>query len=351
MKTKFNLRRVVRLSVSFTILFFISAMIVLPSYGAKKHKEIELIYSTFAPVGYPYLYDMSKLFADMVNERGKGIVHLNTYYGGTLLRGEHALPGLQAGTADVIFVVSGRAAGVLPILGLWNIPVWDNMASASEAFKFDSPAMKIVNEHIAKKNFYMLPTGNAAEFIFTKKIVQTVSDLKGLKIRASGRAEGKALQALGATPVVMPSADIAQSLQRNIIDGVLISAHTAQGRKIEELTKSMLMYPVAFQGGGMLFAKDKWDSWPEDVQKVFTDVGKEWGVKAIGYHEEAILSEHQIEATLVPIYKKAGLKIIYPSAEELKVFKKALEPVAGWWAKKAGEGVSNTLLKYTDYGK
>jgi len=349
MKTKINLRNVISLSVSLTILFFISAIIVPPSYGAKKTKEIELTFSSFAPVGYPYLYDINKLFVDMVNKRGKGIVRLNSYYGGTLLRGDQALPGLQAGTADMIFVVCGRAAGVLPVLGLWNIPVWDSMASASEALKFGSPAMKIINEHIARKNFYMLPTGNAIEYIFTKKIVRTVPDLKGLKIRASGKAEGRAIQALGATPVVMPSSDIPQSLQRNIIDGVLISPHTAQGRKIEEFTKSLLIYPVAFQGGGILFAKDKWDRLPENVRKVFTDVAKEWDGKAIGHSEEAILSESQIKTTLVPIYEKAGLKVIYPSAEEVNAFKKALEPVAKWWAKKVGKDVSDELLKYTDY--
>jgi len=351
MMTITGLGRVVKKSVSFAILFVVSVLIALPSYGAKKHKEIELVLSSFAPVGYPYLYDITKLFVDMVNERGKGVVRINPYYGGTLLRGQQALPGLQAGTADMVFVVTGRASGILPIVGIWNIPVWDNMTNAAKALSYGSPAMSIINEEIAKKNFYMLPTGNAVEFIFTKKNVKKIADLKGMKIRAAGRAEGKALMALGATPVVMPSADIPQSLQRNIIDGVLISPHSAPGRKIEELTKSMLVYPVAYQGGGMIFSKDRWTKLPENVQQILTEVAKEWGEKAIGWKGDTILSEYQLKTKLIPFYQKAGVEVIYPTAEAAKDFKKALEPVAEWWVKQVGEDVGKKMLTYTDYGK
>ena len=349
--TKMNLKSVVREFVLFAVLLVVSVTMVLPSYGAKKHKEIKLVLSSFAPVGYPYLYDITKLFVDLVNQRGKGIVQINPYYGGTLLRGRQALPGLQAGTADIVFVVTGRAAGVLPVLGIWNIPVWDNMKNAAKALRYGSPAMEIINKQIAKKNFYMIPTGNAVEYIFTKKVVKTFDDLKGMKIRASGRSEGKAILALGAIPVVMPSADIPQSLQRNIIDGVLISPHSAPGRKIEDFVKSVLVYPIAYQGGGMLFAKDRWNKLPEDVRQILTEAGKEWGERSIGWQENTILSKAQIETKLIPFYQKAGVKVVYPTAEAVKKFKTALKPVGEWWVKQVGEDVGSKLLKYTDYIK
>ena len=112
------------------VLALLVAFVIMPatSYGAQKaHKEMKLIMASYCPVGYPYLYEGGKIFPDLVNERGKGIVQIDAYWGGTLLKGDQLLPGLQAGTADIIFQTGSYLLGSFPIIGIQSIPVWDNI--------------------------------------------------------------------------------------------------------------------------------------------------------------------------------------------------------------------------------
>jgi TRAP-type C4-dicarboxylate transport system substrate-binding protein len=61
---------------------------------------LKLKLATYAPVGYPAVYAGQKLWVDKVNELGKGIVHVEPYWGGTLLNAKTMIPGLQDGVAD-----------------------------------------------------------------------------------------------------------------------------------------------------------------------------------------------------------------------------------------------------------
>ena len=65
-----------------------------------------------------------------------------------------------------------------------------------------------------------------------KKPVKTLEDLKGLKIRATGRP-ADILKAVGGTPVGVEMADMYDGLQRGVVDGVLSSMEVQKGWKVE----------------------------------------------------------------------------------------------------------------------
>jgi TRAP-type C4-dicarboxylate transport system, periplasmic component len=350
MRKKFNNRRKRFVSVLTAVLVFLLASAAgLEAKQQGSHKEMTLTIASYIPVGYPYLYAGQKRFIDIVNERGKGIVQLNAYFGGTLLKGKLLLPGLQAGTTDLIFQTGSYLLGAYPIIGIQVLPVWGNVAKSYEALKIDTPLAKLQNNELKKKNLFQLAaSGGIPEFLWTrKKLVKTPEDMKGLKIRVAGKVEAKIIQAMGASPVTLPSADIPQALQRGVIDGVLMNPWTAQGRGIEEFCKHMLVYPMSHVNTPVYVLWNKWNGWPEDVRKTLMSAAIEWESGYIG-PPGSMVNDDQLLSELIPFYEKKGMKPLYLTEEEAMVFDKAIKPVIDWWVDRVGEDAGMTALRHAN---
>jgi TRAP-type transport system periplasmic protein len=96
---------------------------------------------------------------------------------------------------------------------------WDHFLRVMETEPF-----KELEQDLASKGITILNwSGNAGDvFIFTSKQIQTLDELKGMKIRYfAGEGQAKALAALGAQPVFLPYTEVVTALQTNQIDGVV----------------------------------------------------------------------------------------------------------------------------------
>jgi TRAP-type C4-dicarboxylate transport system, periplasmic component len=196
------------------------------------HEVLNLKLATYIPEGYPKVYEGQKLYCDEVNKRGEGIVHIDVYWGGTLLNAKGLIPGLQDGTADLIFHTGAYLLGTYPIVGIEIIPVWKNLLHTQDML-VGTPLYELKNEVLAKKNMYEIAFGGGIpEFIFTRdKEVHSPEDMKGMRIRAAGLVESKVAQALGAAPATIPSADLPEALNRGTVDGTIMNPWTAMGQE------------------------------------------------------------------------------------------------------------------------
>jgi len=317
---------------------------------AKTDQESKLIFATYIPVGYPQVYAGLKLFVDLVNESGKGVVNLDAYFGGTLLKGRELLPGLQAGTADIIGIPGAYLLGSYPVLGIHMLPIWHSGYESMEKLKIGTQLAQMQNEILKKKNLFQLATsGLLPEFLFTrKKAIKKPSDIKGLKIRVAGKVEGKVIQALGAVPVTMPSAEVGQALQRGVVDGVLLTPVTAKGRGVHEYCKYVLVYPLTNMDTPIYMLHDKWEKLPEKVRQVLMEAAIAWEPKYIG-GKDAIANDDLCYVELIKFFKDKGLTAIYPSKNDSAAFLKATRPVMEWWVKQVGMEFGKKALKNAGY--
>ena len=346
MMTKSILKKAGRFSVLVLTIFV--AFISMPSvsYGAQKpHKEMKLKMHGHTRQGMEYIYYAQKIFPDYVNKRGKGIVHIDMYWGNTLMKSKHALAGLRSGAADIIMLPAAYLAGSMPILGIQSLPVWGSIAESFKDLKIGSPLYKLQNEELKKKNIYQLASsGQIPNYIFTaKKLIRTPGDMKGLKLRVPGRVASKVLKEIGAVPVSMPSAEIAQSLQRGIIDGVVINPWSFPMYGVVDLCKYMLVAPFSGISAPLFVLWDKWKSWPEDVRRVLMEAAEMYDVNFIA--PEGGVRDEQVKNTLLPAYEKYGLKAIYPTKETKAEFRNMQKPLFDWWVKEVGEDVGRKALK------
>ena len=155
----------------------------------------------------------------------------------------------------------------------------------------------------------------------SKKSVKTLEDLKGMKVRGTGLSL-KIVEALGGTPVAMAQPDTYEALQKNVVDATLCPIETLKGWKQGEVISSVTDATAVGYTTAMFVAmnKQKWEKLPPDIQKVFTEVSREWVQK----HGEAW---DKADADGREFVKSLQREVITLSPEEQQRWKKAVEPV------------------------
>ncbi|MCB1476317.1 MAG: TRAP transporter substrate-binding protein DctP [Rhodobiaceae bacterium] len=110
--------------------------------------------------------------------------------------------------------------------------------------------------------------------LVTTKEVKSLDDLKGMKVRGAGGAVNKMVEAMGATPVTIPAAEMYSSFQQGIIDGVLVPTESIPTFRLQELAKYYLPLDLG-RAGNIPFGLNRktYDSMPADLKDVMKRAG------------------------------------------------------------------------------
>ncbi len=301
--------------------FLLAAVsLVLPLDTARAQgKPIELSYSSFFPAQYG-LGKAATAWAEEIEKRTNGKVKITMYHAGTLTDAANCYEGVVKGISDIGQSVLAYTRGRFPLMEVIDLPGY--------------PANALVTTHVAD-DFYrkFRPTELADTHILyfhahipgtittVKKPVRTLEDLKGLKIRATGLAT-KIIEALGATPVAMPIGEQYDAMRKGVVDGTVASPNTLLGWKVAEVAKYSTMLSDVGYVSAMFVAMnvDKWNALPADIQRVFTEVSKEW----VDYTGK-VWNDIEIEG--YQFGKKADHTFIYLAPQEKGRWVKAVKPL------------------------
>jgi len=262
-----------RLTIS--VLCVMGFMLFLWIPGAKaQQKPIKLTYSHFWPVGHP----VTNLIADWAKEiekRTHGGVAITIFPSGTLTPADKCYDGVVKGISGIGSSALSYTKGRFPLmevidlpLGYKNATVAVNLANATYK-KYQPKEMSDV------KVMYFQAHGPGL-FHF-KKLVRTLEDLKGLKIRSTGLS-AKIVAALGATPVAMTMGETYDALAKGVVDGSTAPIAALEGFKWGEVVK----YTTENFGSSFTAAffvvmnKSTWNGLPPEVQKIIEGVNEEW---------------------------------------------------------------------------
>lgn len=117
--------------------------------------------------------------------------------------------------------------------------------------------------------------------------INSLADLEGLKLRASGRTIANTLDALGATPVSMPPAQMTESIAKGVVDGAVATWEVVPPTKLNEVTsyhtqlgkeRAAFGYTVL----AMLMSKRTYDRLPEDLRNIIDENSGAPLVRAFG---------------------------------------------------------------------
>ncbi len=180
---------------------------------------------------------------------------------------------LEKGVFDCAITYGGFYTGLIPETDLeiglpqghrsWD-EVWDAM--------YNRGLGDIIREAYAEHNILWYPCAADNFYHFNTNFpIKKLSDLKGKKIRALG-VYGKYVQKLGASPVVVPGAEMYMAMKLGTIDGAIYGASGLKDVKLMEVVK-YYTHPTAAQIAlSLLINKDSLKKLPPDL-RVLVEVG------------------------------------------------------------------------------
>lgn len=309
-------------------IFSVAAVLVLISFilagcggGTSKEtdstKPIVLKYAFFAPATTFPAKQMEK-WKEELEKRTNGQVKVELFPGGTLLTDKNMYDGVKDGVAEIGLSVTTYEPGRFPLLGISDLP------SAYPNSKVASRVIADLIQEFPPEAFkdYKIITAFATEpaHIMVTKPVASLKELKGRQIRISG-ALTPVLKDLGATPVGMSMAEVPESLQTGIVEGLVSSREVLKDLKLAESLKFTTDYPLTVNTFVAVMNKEVFESLPADVQKVIDELSLEMTIWTGDY------MDNHVKEALEWSKQEHGLEMITLTPEEKVNWDKTIQPI------------------------
>jgi TRAP-type C4-dicarboxylate transport system substrate-binding protein len=317
------MRRHSAIKIFFLVLFLSVCFVSFPDYSAAQ-KVITMNYSNFFPAPHKHSI-IAEQWCKEIEKRTNGRVKIAYFPGGTLTPAAQIYDGVVKGISDIGFSCFAYTRGKFPLTEVIDLPI---------GLKDGTTATRLINEYYKKfkpkeidevKVMYLHAHGPG--MLHTKKPVNKLEDLKGMKIRATGLAS-KIVTALGGSPVGTTMPETYEALRTGVAEGAMAPFEALQGFKWGEvINSSTVAYGSGYSTGMFIVMnKNKWNSLPPDIQKVFTEVNEEWIEKQARAWDE-------IEKEGIDFTQKRGNKIIRLTKEEDARWAAAVKPIVDEYVK------------------
>ena len=115
-------------------------------------------------------------------------------------------------------------------------------------------------------------------FLLSNKVLKTVDDIMGLKIRAAGDG-GEVLNMMGAAVVFLPGGELYEAMQRGTIDAFEYSTMASNwDMHFNEIAKYVILSPTRSPSDPQCFFvnEDSWNKLPDDLKRLVQDLNDKW---------------------------------------------------------------------------
>ena len=301
-----------------------------PALGGLAQQTVSLKFHTFmAPQSNVWL-NMHKAWMDKVEKDSGGRIKFEAYpamqLGGTPVQ---LYDQAKDGVVDVVWTLPGNTAGRFPRIEVFELPfMMSNAEAASKAYW--EYVQTVAADEFKDTQVLALQVHGPGVIHTVEKPVNSVADLKGLKMRAPTRQVTKLMGSLGATPVGMPLPGIPDALSKGTIQGCVIPWEVVPSVKVHELTKFHAEFDPA---GGSLYTttfvmamnKAKYNSLPPDLKKV---IDANSGLETSGWLGK---TQQAGDAAGRKAATDRGNKIFTVSPEEAQQFRRSSRAIEVEW--------------------
>ncbi|HDK27391.1 MAG TPA: C4-dicarboxylate ABC transporter substrate-binding protein [Candidatus Atribacteria bacterium] len=256
-----------------------------------------------------------KIFADEVYKRTDGQVKINIHYGGALgYKGPEMLSVVRDGLVPIGDILKNAQTGEEKFFGITSLPfLAPGVVDLRMLEFFTRPIEDEILEKHNQKMLYQVPW--PSRNVYTKKRIDTLEDLKGLKIRTVSKEDTDLFTLLGASPIQMPWGEVVTSLATGVIDGVATSSASGVDGKFWEFTGYASRWNWHSSEDMVNVNLDAWNRLSPELQEIIEKTAHE-----LEPQFWKIAVEENIEKEKILIEK--GIEVYDPNPELLEIFKK-----------------------------
>jgi TRAP-type C4-dicarboxylate transport system substrate-binding protein len=311
-----------------------------------------LTISSWAPPTHGINAKMWPKFVEMIEEATDGKVTAELKLGLAPPPAQFDL--IQDGAADVSIIFHGYQPGRFTTAKLIELPGYEGSAEAASVadWRAYEKFLKQADEHRGVKLIALHTHGPAQ--VYTVDPVESLDQIKGLKLRVPGGVGSDVGTALGATGIQVPAPKVYETLASKAADGVVMPFESRKGFKLTEVAPYTYEMPGGFYRGSFAFImnEDAFDALPDDVKAALEEkVFGEPLSRAIGQVWDEIDAEGRqatmdTEGNAINEASEADMAAYKPVADAVTA--KVIEEVAatGVDAQAAHDFIAETMKNY-----
>ena len=278
-------------------------------------------------------------FAKNVTDKSGGKLTIVTHPGGSLFKGGEIFRAVRTGQAPIGERFMSALGKEDPLLEVDSQPfLATNYGAAMRLYKASKP--EIVKGLDSKGLVFLYAVPWPAQGLYSKKEINSVADLKGLKFRAYNSATIRIAELTGMAPTKIEAAEISQAFSTGAVESMITSPTTGKNKKIWENGVGYF-YDIAawFPKNMVIVNKDAWNKLDADTQKLIMSEAakaeqKGWDLSKKGNRDDK------------KALADAGMKVAKVNSALKKHFEEVGATMSKEWADRAGARGQAVLAAY-----
>ena len=192
------------------------------------------------PAAYPatnFHTENLQQFAADVDKLSGGKLKITVHANASLFKANEIKRAVQGGQAQAGEILMANFANEAPVYALDGIPfLASSYGEAKVLYDVQRPALDKLLAGQGMKLLYSVPW--PPQGIYTKKPINSVADMRGIKWRAYSPATAKIAELIGAQPVTIQAAELTQALATGTVESYMSSGSTGYDSKTYEHIKN-----------------------------------------------------------------------------------------------------------------
>ncbi|WP_419796485.1 MAG: TRAP transporter substrate-binding protein [Terasakiella sp.] len=279
-----------------------------------------------------------KTFADDVRTATNGELDIKIHSAGSLVKHPEIKNAVRKGLVPIGEFFLSRLSNENPAFGIDSIPfLATNYTDAQRLWNASRP---IIEEQLQKQRLKVLfsvpwpPQG-----LYAKKEVNSLEDLKGVKMRAYNALTERLARLSGAVPTQVEVPDIPQAFATGQVDAMITSPSTGANSKAWDFVSNFVDVQAWIPKNIVVVNQKAYDKLSDSAKSAIDAAAK--AAQARGW--EASQAE---TAAKIKILQDNGMKVSTPTADLLNGLKKAGSEMTADWAKASGADGQEILATY-----
>ncbi|MCZ0961682.1 TRAP transporter substrate-binding protein [Paracoccus benzoatiresistens] len=224
------------------------------------------------PKSLDTIYGGAEELSKRLKEATDGKFTIQVFAGGEIVPGLDAINAAADGTVESAHAVGYYNWGKDPAFAPGADLPFTFSARAKNAYNYYGGGIDSYNQFLETVNLISYPGGNTGVQMggWFRKEVNTLADLKGVKMRISGLA-GRVVEKLGVVPQQIAGGDIYPSLEKGTIDAAEWVGPYDDNKLGFQKVAPYYYYPGFWEGGptvSFFFNKGKFDELPESYKSL-----------------------------------------------------------------------------------
>ncbi|MBV1789704.1 TRAP transporter substrate-binding protein [Marinobacterium sp. D7] len=277
-------------------------------------------------------------FAEEVKAKTNGAMSITVHSGASLIEHPEIPRAVKTGQVQLGEVFIGIMGNTHPVFKHDNIPFL--ATTYDDAEKLWAATKPELEKQLAKEGMQLLYTVPwPAQSLYTKIPVNTLADLKGLKMRAYSPSTSRLADLMGTTPVTIQVPEIPQAFSTGIVDAMITSPSTGVNGQAWDYLGHYNAINAWIPKNIVVVNSRAFKRLDKSMQDALVEAAanaeaKGWkGVRVKATEDTQSLAEH-------------GITVTEPSAELVQELKQIGEVMIKEWQDEAPEEVSAILNQY-----